>query len=532
MKYIRYQEDFYFNSFSPEALRDSTDLRTFLDLIPQHTPEDVMMIKLIRFKRQAKLSRQSANALLELIAAFHPTVKVPKDWGSVTRYMDKKTDYLRKNSLAKEVAYPAQWNIGDWSEINPPPPVRVNHTRDVYQMLAYKMVCPVMMYIFKNDIRLDAERLEMHDGTRCCTDLMTSDYMIATQDDIRSREGHEDTICVPLIVYADGVALGVRNKVKATTVMCSFGIYSDALLQRDVSKVSLGYINDLSDHSKDLLVKHLCTHGNYSKSGAMESIRAFGRKIERDYWLLLFETLIKYEDTGVRMNVLGRGECKVKLVLAFMVGDDPAIHRYCCLYEGNAMRTCVRCLYKRKRDGVYIPHNVVLRDHNINEDRARVAEQAEMLKSSGIALNILQRHVLNIFKLQCTHSLLNPTASVPMGYTKPLTPNHIYNSPPDLLHTWCCGIMKNVLLWTVSVIMLVSKSRGYELNRGLFDSRVAAFSHLPKMPNVTTTYFKAGITCISKNKTSAQQLATSGGAAGYRSCEFVPALLFTYVAVS
>ena len=57
MKYIRYQEDFYFNSFSPEALRDSTDLRTFLDLIPQHTPEDVMMIKLIRFKRQAKLSR-------------------------------------------------------------------------------------------------------------------------------------------------------------------------------------------------------------------------------------------------------------------------------------------------------------------------------------------------------------------------------------------------------------------------------------------------------------------------------------------
>jgi hypothetical protein len=158
--------------------------------------------------------------------------------------------------------------MDQWSEVMKPPPVRINCCRDVYEMLAYKMVCPVLQYVWKDAITMEAQRVYLADGTPCTDDLMTSPHMINTQEAIRARPGNADAICVPLIVYADGVALGVRNKVKATAVMCTFGIFSDELLKRDISKVSLGYINDLSDESKELLSRHLCTHTAMSNDKA------------------------------------------------------------------------------------------------------------------------------------------------------------------------------------------------------------------------------------------------------------------------
>ena len=530
MKYIHYQESFYLSCYSLEALT-STDLNSFLAFLPEHTPTDYVCIQLIQFKRQAGLSRKSGNALLNLIRLFRPEVEVPTDWGTVTRYVNKKCAYLRQNKLKEDVPFPETWNMQDWNEVVTPPRIRENWTRDVYEMLAYKMVCPVIQYMYKKDVSFEARSTTLSDGTPCVTNLMTSAHMVHTQAATRACIGLENAICVPLIVYADGVALGVRNKVKATAVMCTYGIFSDALQQKDISKTSLGYINDLSDQSKELLCRHLCTHGPYSKTNAEKAVAAFGRKIERDFWLLLFEVIIKYQHTGVRMHVLGQGIRTVIIHLAFFVGDDPAIHRYCGLYEGNALRTCVRCLYSLRRNGLFIPDDVDLRSHTEMVALTTQGEVAQLRKEQALRLSAEQKITMDRLKELGVHPLPQCCDNVPMGLNTPETSNTVLNTPPDTLHTWCCGIMRNVLLWTVSIIMNMSKFRGYEQNRGLFDSRVASFRHLPKLPNVTTTYFRGGITCISKNKTSKQRQATTGGAAGYRSCEFVPALIFTSLAI-
>jgi hypothetical protein len=105
-------------------------------------------------------------------------VEVPTDWGTVTRYVNKKCAYLRQNKLKKDVPFPETWNMQDWNEVVTPPRIRENWTRDVYEMLAYKMVCPVIQYMHKKDVSFEARATTLSDGTPCVTDLMTSAHMV------------------------------------------------------------------------------------------------------------------------------------------------------------------------------------------------------------------------------------------------------------------------------------------------------------------------------------------------------------------
>ena len=76
------------NTLLEEAcLHDSVDMESFLDKLPTYSDKEVVMSKLLRCKRLAKLSRDAGNALLELIRSFEPNKFVPRDWDTVTRYL-------------------------------------------------------------------------------------------------------------------------------------------------------------------------------------------------------------------------------------------------------------------------------------------------------------------------------------------------------------------------------------------------------------------------------------------------------------
>ena len=87
-----------------------------------------------------------------------------------------------------------------------------------------------------------------------------------------------------------------------------------------------------------MLTKHLVENGtNYCKSRALASIKSFKLSIERDY----FSSLKKYEESGVKMYILGiPGISTVFIRFACVIGDDPALHRFCGIKESNAMRSC------------------------------------------------------------------------------------------------------------------------------------------------------------------------------------------------
>ncbi len=64
-------------------------------------------------------------------------------------------------------------------------------------------------------------------------------------------------------------------------------------------------------------------------------------------------------------------------------------------------------------------------------------------------------------KTNCIHVMDHCTNNLPMGCfgscRKDENNIYIYNTPCDILHTFECGLFKNAILWTMSVILNISK---------------------------------------------------------------------------
>jgi hypothetical protein len=134
----------------------------------------------------------------------------------------------------------------------------------------------------------------------------------------------------------------------------SLGNFSDALHRLDISKMSIGFLEEINPLSRKILIKHLLHRGNnFGKTSANDAIKEFSRLLEREYWDMCFEPIRKYETSGVPMYILGRGVCNIFPRLAYCVGDDPALHRYCGIYEGNALSSCIYCNYSARNNNIF-----------------------------------------------------------------------------------------------------------------------------------------------------------------------------------
>ena len=317
----------------------------------------------------------------------------------------------------------------------------------------------------------------------------------------------------------------------ANAVIMSLGNFTDAFMRNDLSKMSVGFIPDLGDVSFDLLLKHLVSKSKLAKTNAEKAIKSHKLFIEREYWAMLFDPLKRVEHTGVKMYILGRGLCTIFPRLAFFVGDDPAIHRYCGVYEGNANHSCIHCKYSVKNDGLFDPDKQEPRDPSITNPLCELAISGSRKKANGCPILLVEKEAMEVLKSQGLHYLPNATVGVPMGFTLPNIPNNVHNSPCDILHTFGCGICKTTCLWTLSIVMQISKQKEFKFNMSILDRRISSNKDWPKLPNVSSTYFAKGVSFINKNKSSSEKQRTTGSAGGFRSCEFVPLLLQLYLAI-
>ena len=287
--------------------------------------------------------------------------------------------------------------------------------------------------------------------------------------------------------------------------------------------------------SKDALLKHLMTNGGrkFSKSSANKAIKQFQLIIEREFWLLAFDSMMKYEKTGVMLHLLGLGVRRVFFRLCYVVGDNPALNRFCGIYEGNALKSCIKCLYSMKKDGLFDPTKKIVRNARLTFEHQGIGEEGYKRWLMGGAYTEEEKLSMKWLRDRCVQSIRNATCDVPMGFLNANIRNHILHSPCDILHTFECGIFKNVILWTLTIISNISKSnKYYEFSQYVLDSRIARNRFLCKLSNVTTTYFRKGITFIQSNKTSSEKAQTTGGAGGFRSCEFVSMLIQMFFSVS
>jgi hypothetical protein len=132
------------------------------------------------------------------------------------------------------------------------------------------------------------------------------------------------------------------------------------------------------------------------------------------------------------------------------------------------------------------------------------------------------------------HPINNPFFNAPFGKD-----NHIYNTPVDLMHTFLCGIIKSVLQWTLIIVGEIrlhhdekNKNYPFAFNQGLLDQRVRAFPNVPDVPHLYWNTFKEGLTYIHQNKSSKEKSNATGAGGGFRSSDYLPALIQTLFAVS
>ena len=100
--------------------------------------------------------------------------------------------------------------------------------------------------------------------------------------------------------------------------------------------------------------------------------------------------------------------------------------------------------------------NVTLRDVNEIKHHNNIAIAH---KYNGIRLNAEERFSLKWMKKNCLHVMEHCTTNIPMGCfgVNAADKNTIYNTPCDILHTFECGLFKNVILWIMSIIVQISK---------------------------------------------------------------------------
>lgn len=132
------------------------------------------------------------------------------------------------------------------------------------------------------------------------------------------------------------------------------------------------------------------------------------------------------------------------------------------------------------------------------------------------------------------HPIYNPFFKAHFG-----NDNHIYKSPTDVMHLFACGLIKSVLLWTLTIICEIrshlaadNRTYPYSNNTGLFDKRLRDFPNVPKVPHVEWCKFKDGLTYIAQNKSIVEKSYATGSGGGFRSSEYIPALIQTFFAVS
>jgi len=64
-------------------------------------------------------------------------------------------------------------------------------------------------------------------------------------------------LLLPISLYADGVNIGMNGKANLIPIMMTLSLCSRELFKHDYGKVSIGYIDKLTDFSDEELIKHL-----------------------------------------------------------------------------------------------------------------------------------------------------------------------------------------------------------------------------------------------------------------------------------
>jgi len=433
--------------------------------------------------------------LLKLLALArqYADVTIPTSWKTFIRRHKQRVEHL--SYVERDIEYPVCWQMDKWRSGTVPRAITIRY-RNPISLISNMLMDPQLIFGWRNHIRFKTFKkyIQYEDGgqERGFGDLMTSIWAEETERELLTRTEERDrrATLMPIILNSDGVSLSATNH-QINTTLCMIGNCSDRLLNQPCSKACLGYIPKLS-FSEEELINHLVEVAGMNKTNAKEFYFYFQHLIDREYWKDVIDIISQANKYGVYMRVLGVPD-KVLLVYPYIVahvGDEPGQKRMLGMKEGNATRFCIHCEYTLNH-GVYDPrlHRARIATELAND--CRLAESAYLKKLEGGDKNkkrgLQPDEILafNYLKDLSINPWTNPLHIAPMGYK-----NNIFKTPYDLLHTFCGGIIKSLLLYTLEIIVQlnVGSDDKYRGVSGRFDSRLVSFPTLteclPHVPQV------------------------------------------------
>jgi hypothetical protein len=194
-----------------EALVDSFDWNSFLTMLPQYEMKDIIYNKIIQFRRSANLNQRSTQEFLNIINLLQSNVDIPTRFTSIDRYVNNKLSFMNSNLLRRQVPWPESFRMNEMEEMGDIPEVFELLGRDPMELIAYKLIDPTLMLLYKDHIQFNYKRETLDNGKECFSNLMSSLYAKNTEEEIKNI--HTEAIFCPLIVYSDGVALELRKRV-------------------------------------------------------------------------------------------------------------------------------------------------------------------------------------------------------------------------------------------------------------------------------------------------------------------------------
>ena len=532
LAYRHYQTNLYKQIFGINAL-ESLDIQQFKMCLEDFEPKRFDTLKCYLFAKSCNMSRANGDELLQLIRHFPPSsdLCLPKTWKSVTRAISDQTKFY--NCHMETIPFPSHWEMDKWDIKNGSCPEKVViRVRDPLELIADQCVNPIIHFLWKDYVHIDCYSKTNNRNEKVFCDIMSSEWARKTLEEI--REIDPNGLLLPLLFYADGVSIGMNGKANVTPVMMTLGWYSEELFKQDISKMVIGYIDKLSDISDEILIKHLHEVKRFSRSKCEENIKYFKKQVFFKFWEVTLHSIKTAATRGILVKNIGHEEPKILFPrIAFHAGDDPAQHEVAAIKCGSNVRhNCIRCMYNSKECGQYNPEVDNFRDMTIIQ-QIQDGEKTFLKYLKGERYTSEESNSLKDLQVKGYHPICNPFFNAPFGYD-----NHIYKSPTDIMHLFACGLIKSVLQWTLIIICeirshsAVDNSNPFSNNTGLFDKRLREFPTVPKVPHVEWCKFKDGLIYIAQSKSTLEKSYATGSGGGFRSSEYIPALIQSFFAVS
>jgi len=477
------------------------------------------IIKIIGFANKYSLSNEGGKELLEIInniyTRYDAEGTIPGTLNGIKNSVFNDMSHYNYETI--QVHWFEDWNI-DVIGIMDPLDI---HLRNPIELISELMVDPEIMFKWKDDIVFDY----VLNTSGVISDIMTSPWSKYTQDDIRKRDpsGH----LLPIILYADGIALNNNIHNQITPVICTIGNFSNELITQDISKCTISYIPNLKKINEGKILKHLQTIYK-TKEEACKQMKLFHMQVTRTVWEYIVNIVNHYWLNGVNMHVLGQGVKCFYPCVAYFAGDLPQQHEVVGVRE-KGRYGCTYCMYDTFACAKYNAHSHISRHYdNIYNDIKRAEVIANKVSKKMLIMKHEER-ILNDINLKCIHPILSPFHACPFGYN-----THLFNfTGPDLLHVFCGGLMKSMAKFVLSIVYFIghnklfdtklqSNNNRYHGKHITFDDRIDRFPRISTMPHLNWTRFKGGILRHHTERgTTTGVLHATGSFGGFRSTSFI-----------